>query len=78
MYKQLSKKWLPWQRHGINQHTIVFLDKFYEKSPNFVSVGVFLVMIQMFEISGVTLCPPSPSPCKIGINAALEQAPHLE
>ena len=36
--------------HGFNQHTIVFLDKFYEKSPNFVAIAVFVANIWIFEI----------------------------
>ena len=31
--------------YGSNQHSIVFLDKFYEKSPNFVAVAVFVAKI---------------------------------
>ena len=33
-----------------NQHTIVFPDKFYAKSPNFVAVAVFVGKIRIFEI----------------------------
>ena len=43
--------------YGFNQH-IVFLDKFYEKSPNFVAVAVFVVKILIFEFSTSTLCLP--------------------
>ena len=50
-----------------NQHTIVFPDKFYEKSPNLVSVAVFVAKIRFFEISAGTLCPLHP-PCKIELN----------
>ena len=63
------EKWLPWQRfnwYGHNQHTIVFPDKFYEKSPNFVAVAAFVSKIRIFEISAGTLCPFSR--CKIGPN----------
>ena len=37
----------------VNVHTIVFPDKFYEKSSNFIAVhvAVFVVKIQIFEIS---------------------------
>ena len=62
------EKWLPWQRlnwYGSNQHTIVFPDKFYEKSPNFVAVAVIVAKIRFFEISAGTLSPP---PFKIGLN----------
>ena len=46
--KSVLKKWLPWQWlnwYGSNQHTIVFLDKVYDKSPNFVAVAVFVAKI---------------------------------
>ena len=62
--------WLQWQRLnwcGSNQHTIVLPDKFYEKSPNFVSVAVFVAKIRFFEINAGTLCPLLPL-CKIELN----------
>ena len=46
--KWLLKKGLPWQQlswYGFNQHSIVFLDKFVGKSPNFVVVTVFIVKL---------------------------------
>ena len=48
--------------YGSNQHTIVFPDKCYYKSPNFIAVAVFIAKIQIFEISVGTLCPPPPPP----------------
>ena len=41
----------------------VFLDRFYEKTPNFVAVAVLVAKIRIFEISAGTLCL---LPCKIG------------
>ena len=43
-----------------NQLTIVFLDKFYEKSSNFVAVTVIFAKIRTFETIASTLCPPPP------------------
>ena len=56
------EKWLPWRQlnwYGSNQHTIVFSDKFYEKSPNFVAVAVFVAKIRIFGISAGTLLSPN-------------------
>ena len=39
----LPKNWLSWQRlnwYRSNQHTIIFFDKCYEKSPNVVAVAI--------------------------------------
>ena len=47
---------LNWYRY--NQHTIVFSDKFYEKSPNFAAVAVLVVMIQSLKLASVP--PPLP------------------
>ena len=45
---------------GLINTLIVFPDKFYEKSPNFVAVAEFVAKILIFEISAGTLChPPS-------------------
>ena len=63
---KLAETPVPWQRlnwYWFNQHTVVFLDKFYEKSPNVVAVAVFVAKIRIFEISAGTLCPP----CKLGL-----------
>ena len=60
--KVVLKKWLPWQRlnlYGSNQDTIVFLDKCYGKSPNFIAVAVFVAKIRIFEIEP-PLYPPPP------------------
>ena len=64
--KTAFKNWLPWQRlnwYGFNQHTIVFLEKFYEKSLNFVAITVSVAKIRIFEISAGTLRPPPLPPC---------------
>ena len=69
--KWVLEKWLPWQWlnwYGYNQHTIVFSDKFYDKSPNFVAVAVFVAKIQIFEFSAGLCAPPL---CKIGLNMQL-------
>ena len=53
------EKGLSWQRfnwYGSNQHTIVFPDEFYEKSPNFVAVAVFVAKIQIVGISTLLSC----------------------
>ena len=48
--------------YGYNQHTIVFSDKFYEKSPNFVAVAVLVAMIQSLKLAFVPPPAPPPSP----------------
>ena len=40
--------------YRLNQHTIVFVDKFYEKSPNVVALAVSVTKIQIFEIGAGT------------------------
>ena len=68
IFKTAFEKWLPWQRpnwYEFYQHVTIFLDKFNEKSPNFVAVAVFVSKIRTFEISAGTSClpPPPPIPC---------------
>ena len=61
--KWLLNKCLPWQRqwqlnwYGSNQHTIIFLDKFFELSPKVDAVAVFVAKIRLFEISVGTFYP---------------------
>ena len=41
--------------YGFNRHTTVsVLDKFYEKSPSFGAVAVFVAEIRIFEITAGT------------------------
>ena len=56
--KLVTMAMINWYRS--NQHIILFPDKCYEKSPNFVAVAVFVAKIQIFEISAGTFCPPLP------------------